>query len=125
MKTDHQRRGLFQLDIAKVVAGYSFRAAPKGDNFIASEFQGVSESRVASPSQSEVDIEAKERGIWRAKLFNFGVQTDMAYDRSVQGNLTGSPVNAIYPLNSLAVGGFLESRLRPGKGSHRALLSVH
>jgi hypothetical protein len=133
VETDHQRRGLFQLDIAKVVAGYSFRAAPKGDNFIASAFQGVSDSRATSPSQSEVDIEAKERGIWRAKLFNFGVQTDMAYDRSAQGNLTGSPVNAIYPLNNLAVGGFLELKITPRKrkpqsaplGTLKAVLSPY
>ena len=113
LELDHQERGLFQLDIAKVVAGYSFRAAPKGDNFIASVFQGVSDARATSPSQSEVDIEAKERGIWRAKHFNFGVQSEAAYDRSVQGNLTGSPVNAAYPLNNFIVGGFLEFKITP------------
>jgi hypothetical protein len=117
VETSHQQRDLFQLDIAKIVAGYSFRAAPKGDNFIASTFQGVADTRATSPSQSEFDLEGKERGLWRTKYFNYGIQSDAAYDRSVQGNLTGSPVNAAYPLNNLSVGGFAEIKVPLGKAN--------
>jgi len=119
MEIGHQQRSLFQLDIAKIVAGYSFRAAPKGDNFIASTFQGVTDTRATSPSQSEFDLEGKERGLWRTKYFNYGIQSDAAYDRAVQGNLTGSPVNAAYPLNNLSIGGFAEIKLPLGKADPR------
>ena len=115
IEINHQQRGLFQVDIAKIVAGYSFRASPKGDNFIASTFQGVSDTRATSPSQSELDIEAKERAFRRTQYLNYGVQADAGYDRSVQGNLTGSPVNAAYPLNNLSVGGFAEFKIPLGK----------
>lgn len=111
IEINHQQRGLFQIDIAKIVAGYSFRAAPKGDAFIASAFQGVADTRATSPSQSEFDIEGKERGLWRTKYLNYGIQSDAGYDRSVLGNLTGSPVNAAYPLNNLSVGGFAEIKI--------------
>jgi hypothetical protein len=117
MELNHQQRGLFQVDIGKIFAGYSFRAAPKGDNFIASTFQGVTDTRATSPSQSELDVEAKERGLWRTKYFNYGIQSDAAYDRSVQGNLTGLPVNAAYQLNNLSVGGFAEFKIPLGKSN--------
>src|SRR5258708_22802264 len=128
VETGHQQRGLFQLDIAKVVAGYNFRAAHRGDNFIASAFQGATDSRASSPSQSELDVEAKERAIRRTKRFNLGVKSDVAYDRSVQGNLTGSPVNAAYPLDNATVGGFFEwkitSRGEQAKNSPAGILKL-
>ena len=47
----------------------------------------------------------------RLRLFNLGIQSDIGYDRSTQGNLTGSPVNAAYPLNNATVGGFAEWKI--------------
>jgi hypothetical protein len=114
----HQQRRLFQFDIAKVVGGYNFRSPQSGDNFVASAFQGATDSRASSPSQSELDVEAKERALWRTTPFNFGIQSDAAYDRSVQGNLTGAPVNAAYPLNNATVGGFVEWKITSRTGHH-------
>jgi len=117
----HQQRRLFQIDIAKVVGGYNFRSPQSGDNFVASAFQGATDSRASTPSQSELDVEAKERALWRTTPFNFGIQSDAAYDRSVQGNLTGSPVNAAYPLNNATVGGFVEWKITSRTGHHALL----
>jgi hypothetical protein len=43
--------------------------------------------------------------------FSVGVQTDVEYDRSAQGNLMGKPVNASYALNNFSVGGFIQKRV--------------
>ena len=41
--------------------------------------------------------------------FSVGVQTDVEYDRSALGNLTGKPVNASYALNNFSVAGWVYS----------------
>jgi hypothetical protein len=121
---EHQDRGVMQIDIAKVVAGYNARLPQSGDQNIADKFQGATDTRASSPSSAELDLEAKIRvlrKVWHDKTnrFSFGIgsQDEFAYDRSVQGNLGGNAVNASYPLNSSTAGGFLQFgyKVRPKK----------
>jgi hypothetical protein len=108
----HQKRGLFQVDIGKVVLGYSARKPQGGDAYLAHAFQGAADSRANSPHQSELDLEAKTRISWtRITSFSLGEQSDLEYDRSAQGNLQSNPVNAGYSLNSFTVGGFFQKDL--------------
>jgi hypothetical protein len=124
VEENQQQRGIMQIDLAKVVAAYNARLPQSSDQNIADKFQGVTDTRASSPSSAEVDLEAKVRvlrKLWHDKdnRFSFGVgsQDEFAYDRSVQGNLSGNAVNASYPLNSATAGGFLQFgfKIRPKK----------
>ena len=109
----HQKRGIFQLDIGKVAVGYSFRQPQGGDNYVSNNFQGSTDSRASSPLQAELDVEGKSRMYWKASRYAMGIQSDLQYDRSVVGNLSGNPVNAVYPLNNFTIGGFLQVNIPP------------
>jgi hypothetical protein len=115
----HQKRGLFQLDIAKMVFGYNVRkpeggTGPQGgDQYVAQTFQGATDSRASSVYTSELDAESKIRGLWNTKWVGVGTQSDVAFDRSVQGNLLGNPANATYALNNMTTGGFLQIKIPP------------
>ena len=121
-----QKRPLYHIDFAKVVAGYSGRAPEGGNAYVANNFQGAANSVAATASQSEVDLENQlrvsldlpiqlsalenltPRGF---RLISVGFQDDVEYDHTTTGNLTGKPVNGIYALNSFTVGGFVQFRL--------------
>jgi hypothetical protein len=109
-------RSLVHLDFAKLVAGFNIRH-PDGGNAAAAGFQGVTDTRPSQPNQQELDLETLSRlssdFLARCNPYSFsvGAQTEVAYDRSAQGNLTGKPVNASYALNSLTVAGFFQKRV--------------
>lgn len=107
----HQQRRLLTVDIAKVVAGYNASLPSGGDKNVASNFQGASDSRAASPHKAELDLEAKTRIASHGRYVTLGMQADLEYDRSVQGNLAGTPVNGVYQPNSFTTGGFLQFSL--------------
>ncbi len=104
----HQQRRLLTVDIAKVVVGYNASLPSGGDKNVASNFQGASDSRAASPHKAELDLEAKTRIASHGSHITLGMQSDLEYDRSVQGNLAGTPVNGVYQPNSFTAGGFLQ-----------------
>jgi hypothetical protein len=105
---NHQDRRIFDLEFAKVVAGYSFRQPQGGDAFVSSNFQGATDSRASATYSSELDVEGQTRMLWKGSRYSPGIQSNLQYDRSAQGNLSGNPVNGSYPLNSFTVGGFLQ-----------------
>jgi hypothetical protein len=111
-ETKHQKREIFNLDFGKVVAGYSFRQPQGGDAYVASNFQGSTESKASAPLSAELDVEGKTRMDWKADRYALGIQSNLQYDRSVQGNLSGNPVNGSYPLNNFSIGGFLQWHFR-------------
>jgi len=116
----HQKRGIFQLDIGKVVAGYSFRQPQGGDTYVSNNFQGSTDARASSPLQAELDVEGKTRMNWKRDRYALGIQSNLQYDRSVIGNLSGNPVNASYPVNNFSIGGFLQVGLRLPAWSRKA-----
>ena len=109
-------RSLVHLDFAKLVAGFNIRH-PEGGNEAAAGFQGVTDTRPSQPNQQELDLETMSRLssdiLTQSNPYSFsvGVQTDVEYDRSAQGNLTGKPVNASYALNNFSAGGFIQKRV--------------
>lgn len=107
-ETPHQQRRLLTVDIGKVVVGYNASLPSGGDKNVASNFQGASDSRAASAHKAELDLEAKTRIVWNGGHVKLGMQSDLEYDRSVQGNLAGTPVNGVYQPNSFTAGGFLQ-----------------
>ncbi|HWG19339.1 MAG TPA: hypothetical protein VG225_02345 [Terracidiphilus sp.] len=121
----HQRRPMFHMEFAKVVAGFDTRVAVNGDSYVASNFQGVTDSRASAPSQRELDLEQQMRGYIRFRKqpehivgseFRVGIQSDLEFDRSAQGNLSGKAENPSFPLNSFTGGAFLEIHIL-GAGS--------
>ena len=123
----HQQRSIVHVDVFKAVAGVSLRSPVGGDSRIANDFVGVADSRAQAPHQQEVDFEVLNRMSFESPrslprhLFPLGgllgVQSDLEYDRSVLGNLTGKPVNAAYSINSFQTAPFIAWRLNPCKTS--------
>jgi hypothetical protein len=112
-----QKRPILQMDVAKLVAGFMLRAPNVSNTQLGTIFSGVADSRAATPSAQELDLEAltrMTRGLGVGELsqrLKAGIQSDFEYDRAVTGNVTGSPPTVTYALNSLTVGGFLQFRL--------------
>jgi len=124
VEKEQQDRGIMQIDVAKVVAAYNARLPQGGDTNVEGKFQGASDTRASSPQSFELDLEAKVRmlrKIWHDDNFSFAVgsQSDFTYDRSVQGNLSDSPVNAAYPLNNFTAGPFVQFGLPVKKGNQK------
>jgi hypothetical protein len=127
---DHQLRPMFHLEFGKLVGGLDLHHAVNGDSYVASNFQGVTDSRASAASQRELDIEQQMRGYLRFRNspeqekrlfgdsfgaeFRMGFQSDIEFDRSAQGNLTGKAENATFPLNSATGGLFVERDIYPG-----------
>lgn len=117
-----QERKITQIDIAKLVAAYNGRLPQGGDGNVADRFQGATDTRASSPLSFELDLEAKVRASRKIThgedyWLSIGSQGEFAFDRSVQGNLTNSPVNASYPLNSSIAGAFLQIGFKVPQGS--------
>ncbi len=116
----HQLRPMFHMEFGKIVAGFDTRVAVNGDSYMASDFQGVTDSRASAPSQRELDLEQQMRGYWRFRSthpkleklesseLRIGMQSDTEFDRSALGNLSGKPENPSFPLNSFTGGIFFE-----------------
>jgi hypothetical protein len=113
----HQVRPILQLDYFKVVAGYTVHSPNVSDAQLATNFQGVTESRAQTPHAGEIDFEAAgraTRGLGSGdflRRMKVGIQSDLEYDRNFLGNLTGSPETVTYPINGFNIGGFLQYRL--------------
>lgn len=113
---DQEERSLMHVDFSRLVAGFNIRH-PEGGNQRASAFQGVTDTRASQPNQQELDLETLNRvssdELMRPRVYSFsvGIQTDAEYDRSAQGNLTNKPVNAIYAVNNLSIGAFVQKRI--------------
>lgn len=104
----HQNRALFQIDVGKLVAGYSLHKPEGGDAYVGQNFQGAADSRANSPTQSELDLETKMRVHWRLPYVDAGLQSSGGYDRSFKADITGKKANASYPVNMFTVGPFFQ-----------------
>ena len=120
IETLHQDRKLIQLDIAKLVAGYSMVSPNISDTGLASDYSGVSNTQALTPHSQELDLEAQIRltsSPWLGRFVS-GAQSDGEYDRRVTGNISGNPETVTYSTNSYTVSGFTEvainSRIIPG-----------
>ncbi len=137
-----QQKRHFQLDLGKVFFGYVNSSAIGGDQYIAQNFQGVTDSHADAVSVRELDAEDQLRGLWSwgylyahhyaaqpqlghyAQHLGFGFQTDTEYDRSAQGNLNGQPANASYAGNNFAIGPLFQYSYPLHNGSVRANLGL-
>jgi hypothetical protein len=113
IETLHQNRKLIQLDINKLVAGYSMVNPSISDANLASNYSGVSNTQASTPHSQELDLEAYTRLIlapWRMghAWLVFGAQSDAEYDRRVTDNLSGNPATITYSPNNLSAGGFTQ-----------------
>jgi hypothetical protein len=110
LENQHQARPLFQLDFAKLVAGFSFTSPDLKDSDLANDYAGVTNTQASTPKSQELDLEAQTRLLYSPSLglFTFGLQSDAEYDRKYSGNLTGSPETVTYSANSYSVGGFAQ-----------------
>jgi hypothetical protein len=127
---NQQLRPMFHIEFGKVVGGLDLREAVNGDSYVATQFQGVTDSRASAASQREIDVEQQMRGYFRFRNNPYqsshkaanvwgnenriGAQTDLEFDRSAQGNLTGKAENPTFPLNSVTGGIFFERHMFPG-----------
>lgn len=101
----YEGRPLEHLDIAKWIAGFNWRNTSGGDAEFA-QFQGVSDSRASAPYSQELDLETQIRYYRGWSRNSLGTLSDLAYDRSVLGNVAGSIVNPSFFLNNFDVGIF-------------------
>lgn len=108
-----QNRKLLQVDVSKLVAGFSMVNPDMSDSAIANSFSGVSNSQAATPHSRELDLEAAARltSAPLPKRSMLGLQNDLEYDRKVTGNLSGNPETVVYSPSSYAVGGFAQFQL--------------
>lgn len=108
-----QNRRLLQVDVSKLVVGYTMLSPNMSDNDIAKSLSGVSNTQATTPHSQELDLESAVR-LTSAPLlewFALGLQTDFEYDRKVSGNLNGNPEAVTYSPNSYTVGGFTQFQL--------------
>lgn len=130
-----QQMPLWQIDFAKLIVDFTSRHPVGGNQFVGGYFQGVSDARASAPAQQDLDLELGERvtgnplrpdriGHSLAPI-SVGMQSSFNYNRSVLGNLSPStkPINAVYSLNNLIVGGFVQVRL-DGKDAGDGVRSV-
>jgi hypothetical protein len=108
-----QNRKLLQVDVSKLVAGFSMVSPDMSDSAIANSFSGVSNNQAATPHSRELDLEAAARltSAPLPKRLTLGLQNDLEYDRKVTGNLTGNPETVVYSPSSYTVGGFAQFQL--------------
>ncbi len=116
-----QQMPLWQIDFAKVIASFNSRAPVNGNNYVGTNFLGVSDSRATAPTSQELDLELANRitGTFfhpdaSAKVLtpiSIGEQTNFAYDHAVIGNTSNKPINGSYSLNNLTEAAFLQIRL--------------
>jgi hypothetical protein len=108
-----QNRNLLQVDISKLVVGYSTVSPDMADSALSNSFSGVSNSQATTPHSREFDLEAAARLISAPlpKRLTLGLQNDLEYDRRVVGNLSGNPETVVYSPSSYTVGGFAQFQL--------------
>ena len=126
-----QQRRLFQVDFAKLIAGFTARQ-PVGGNANVANFQGISNSQATAPASQDLDLETGSRILADLRVpdassslsaqnrfpWSVGLQSSFTYNRQVLGNLLNKPINASYSLNNWTEGPFLQVRLYgKGKGS--------
>lgn len=125
-----QQRRLFQVDFAKLIAGFTARQ-PVGGNANVANFQGVSNAQATAPASQDLDLETGSRILVDLRVpdasnpsaqnrfpWSVGLQSTFTYNRQVLGNLLSKPINASYSLNNWIEGAFLQVRLYgKGKGS--------
>ena len=126
-----QQRRLFQVDFAKLIAGFTARQ-PVGGNANVANFQGVSNAQATAPASQDLDLETGSRVLVDLRVpdassspsaqnrfpWSVGLQSTFTYNRQVLGNLLSKPINASYSLNNWIEGAFLQVRLYgKGKGS--------
>ena len=126
-----QQRRLFQVDFAKLIAGFSARQ-PVGGNANVANFQGVSNAQATAPTSQDLDLETASRILVDLRVpdassslsaqnrfpLSVGLQSTFTYNRQVLGNLLNKPINASYSLNNWIESPFLQVRLYgKGKGS--------
>jgi hypothetical protein len=124
LNRNFQQQRLFHVDFNKMVLGFNSNRALGPTDQVPSELQGVADSRAAVPHSQDVDLEALLRltADHGYKIVTFGTQTSFAYERSIKGNLSGSPESISYAQNNAAFGAFAQVRLRRDSGiSSRAL----
>ncbi len=119
-----QQRRLFQVDFAKLIAGFTARQ-PVGGNTKVENFQGVSNAQATAPASQDLDLETGSRILADLRVpdaastpsgqnrfpWSVGLQSTFTYNRQVLGNLLGKPINASYSLNNWIEGAFAEVRL--------------
>ncbi|UWZ85246.1 hypothetical protein [Occallatibacter riparius] len=109
-----QQQRLFQIDFNKVVLSFNNNHALGPTDQIPASLQGVADSRAAVPHSQDVDLEGALRLTSNHAYFkpmSLGTQTSSVYERSVKGNLSGSPESVSYPQNNATFGGFLQYTL--------------
>jgi len=126
-----QQRRLFQVDFAKLIAGFTARQ-PVGGNANVANFQGISNAQATAPTSQDLDLETASRVLADLRVpdaasthsgqnrfpWSVGLESAFTYNRQVLGNLLNKPINASYSLNNWIEGGFLQVRLYgKGKGS--------
>jgi hypothetical protein len=126
-----QQRRLFQVDFAKLIAGFT-ASQPVGGNANVANFQGVSNAQASAPASQDLDLETASRVLADLRVpdassspsaqnrfpWSVGLQSTFNYNRRVLGNLLNKPINASYSLNNWIEEPFLQVRLYgKGKGS--------
>jgi hypothetical protein len=109
-----QNRRLVQWDVGKLIAGFTFTHPSLNDSTLATDLSGVSNTQALTPHSQELDLQGASRLVF-SPVFGpliLGAQSDAEFDRSVVGNLTGSPETVTYSANNMTVGGFGQIDIR-------------
>jgi len=112
---EFQQQQLAQVDFNKVVLSFNNTHALGPTDAIPSQLQSVADSRAAVPHSQDVDLESTLRLTSDHAFFtplSLGTLTSFVYERSIKGNLSGSPESISYPQNNLTLGGFVQIRLQ-------------
>ncbi|MGA8090509.1 MAG: hypothetical protein WCA10_24755 [Terracidiphilus sp.] len=110
-----QQQRLYQVDFNKLVLSFSNNHALGPTDQVPAQLQGVADSRAAQPHAQDVDLEATLRLVDDHVFFQsaaMGTLTSFVYERSIKGNLTGSPETISYPQNNATFGAFGQYTLR-------------
>ncbi|CAN5676990.1 hypothetical protein BH10ACI4_BH10ACI4_11690 [soil metagenome] len=120
----HQQRPLVHLDYSKLVASFTSLHPQGGNQYVANNFQGASDSRASAASKQDLDLEALARmsfdfpapsHYFKSAPVSLGIQSDLEYDRTLQGSVTKDKTTGLVPfstanytLNNYTVGGFIQ-----------------
>jgi hypothetical protein len=110
-----QQQRLYQIDFTKLVLGFNNSHALGPTDQIPTQLQGVADSRAAVPHSQDVDLEATLRLIDDHVFYQsaaLGTLTSFVYERSVKGNLSGSPEAVAYQQNNATFGVFGQLTLK-------------
>lgn len=114
-----EQQRIYQVDFNKLVLSFNNNHALGPTDQVPAQLQGAADSRAAVPHSQDVDLEASLRLIDDHVFFQsaaLGTLTSFAYERSIKGNLSGSPETVSYAQNNATFGAFGQYTLRRNPG---------